>query len=140
MAGVRGCATLQERTAPKPDDLLTRRCRLCTRRPQTRRSVLVTMTQSPTGQRPKPQRPDDDRFVSLAAELGARCAEHAAAHDRDNTFVEESFALLKEAGYTALAIPEELGGLGGSLRQVCYAQAELARYCAATALAVNMHI
>ncbi|MFN8634535.1 MAG: acyl-CoA dehydrogenase family protein [Chloroflexota bacterium] len=96
--------------------------------------------QSPTGQRPKPLRPDDDRFVSLAAELGARCAEHAASHDRDNTFVAESFALLKEAGYTALAIPEELGGLGASLRQVCYAQAELARYCAATALAVNMHI
>ena len=38
------------------------------------------------------------------------------------------------------AIPEELGGLGASLRQVCYAQAELARYCGATALAVNMHL
>ena len=36
--------------------------------------------------------------------------------------------------------PRELGGLGASLRQVCYAQAELARYCGATALAVNMHI
>src|SRR5262249_23035220 len=37
-------------------------------------------------------------------------------------------------------IPQELGGLGASLRQVCYAQAELARSCGATALAVNMHI
>jgi alkylation response protein AidB-like acyl-CoA dehydrogenase len=90
--------------------------------------------------RPAPARAGDDRFVQLAAELGARFAERAAGHDRENTFVEENFALLRESGYTALAIPEELGGLGASLRQVCYAQAELARYCGATALAVNMHI
>ena len=90
--------------------------------------------------RPAPARPGDDRFVPLAAELGARFAERAAEHDRANTFVEENFAQLRESGYTALAIPEELGGLGASFRQVCYAQAELARYCGATALAVNMHI
>lgn len=90
--------------------------------------------------RPAPARPGDDRFVALAAELGAQFAERAADHDRENTFVEENFALLRESGYTALAIPEELGGLGASLRQVCYAQAELGRYCGATALAVNMHL
>lgn len=93
-----------------------------------------------TPYRPAPVRPDDDRFVPLAADLGARFAERAAEHDRENTFVEENFANLRESGYTALAIPEELGGLGASLRQVCYAQAELGRYCGATALAVNMHI
>src|SRR5689334_1612462 len=95
---------------------------------------------SPPAQRPAPLRADDDRFVPLAADLGARFAERAADHDRENSFVEENFALLRESGYTALAIPEELGGLGASLRQVCYAQAELARSCGATALAVNMHI
>lgn len=93
-----------------------------------------------TAQRPAPVRPDDDRFVPLAAELGAQFAERAAEHDRDNTFVTENFAALRQSGYTALAIPEELGGLGASLRQVCYAQAELARSCGATALAVNMHL
>ena len=36
--------------------------------------------------------------------------------------------------------PVELGGLGASMRQVCYAQAELAKHCASTALAVNMHL
>ena len=101
---------------------------------------MVTTAPSPTTYRPAPLRPDDDRFVPLAAELGARCAEYAAEHDRENTFVAESFTALKAAGYTALAIPEGLGGLGASLRQVCYAQAELARSCGATALAVNMHI
>jgi acyl-CoA dehydrogenase len=97
-------------------------------------------SQSPLSRRPAPLRPGDDRFVPLAAELGAQIAERTAIYDRENTFVAENFALLKEAGYTALAVPEDLGGLGASLRQVVYAQAELARYCGATALAVNMHI
>lgn len=48
-------------------------------------------------------------------------------------------APMREAGYLRLAVPEELGGLGASMRQVCYAQAELARGCASTALSVNMH-
>ncbi len=100
---------------------------------------MTTTTEAPV-YRPAPVRADDDRFVPLAAELGARFAERAAEHDRENTFVEENFARLRESGYTALAIPVELGGLGASLRQVCYAQAEIARYCAATALAVNMHV
>jgi acyl-CoA dehydrogenase len=95
----------------------------------------------PTPQtRPVPARPGDDRFVELAAQLGARFAGRAADHDRENTFVEQNFRELRDSGYTALSIPEELGGLGASLRQVCYAQAELARSCGATALAVNMHI
>jgi alkylation response protein AidB-like acyl-CoA dehydrogenase len=101
--------------------------------------TMTTLTTT-TPYRPAPVRPGDDRFVPLAAELGAQFAERAAEHDRENTFVEQNFAALRESGYTALAIPEELGGLGATFRQVCYAQAELARYCGATALAVNMHI
>jgi acyl-CoA dehydrogenase len=85
-------------------------------------------------------REGDDRFVALAAELGEQFAPRAAEHDRKNTFVSENFALLTKAGYTALAVPQELGGLGASMRQICYAQEELARYCGSTALAVNMHI
>jgi acyl-CoA dehydrogenase len=92
------------------------------------------------GYRPAPARPDDDRFVELAARLGAEFAPRAAAHDRDNTFVAGNFARLRELGYLALAVPTALGGLGASMRQVCYAQAELAKHCAATALAVNMHL
>jgi len=90
--------------------------------------------------RPAAVRPGDDAFVSLAAELGSEFAPRAAEHDRENTFVTENFARMREAGYLALAVPTELGGLGASMRQVCYAQAELARHCASTALAVNMHL
>jgi alkylation response protein AidB-like acyl-CoA dehydrogenase len=90
--------------------------------------------------RPPYGRDGDDRFVSLAADLGARFAPAAAAHDRDNTFVAENYAALRESGYTVLPIPEELGGHGASVRQLCFAEAELARHCSATALAIAMHL
>ena len=98
-------------------------------------SLLAT-----NGFRPAPAQADDDRFVSLAAELGQEFAPRAAEHDRANTFPAENSAMMREQGYLRLAVPTELGGLGASMRQVCYAQAELAKHCASTALAVNMHL
>jgi acyl-CoA dehydrogenase len=85
-------------------------------------------------------RSDDDRFVGLAAELAEQFAARAAQHDRDNTFVADNFEALRASRYTALAVPTALGGLGATMRQVCYAQATLARGCASTALAINMHV
>lgn len=93
-----------------------------------------------TSFRPTPVRDGDDRFVELATRVGRQCVPRSAEHDRENTFVTENYDLLRESGYLRLPVPTELGGLGASLRQVCYAQAELARYCASTALAVNMHL
>jgi alkylation response protein AidB-like acyl-CoA dehydrogenase len=101
---------------------------------------LETISTRQVAFRPSPIRPGDDEFVQLAAEIGEQCATRAAEHDRDNTFVDENFRLMRERGYLRLAVPTELGGLGASMRQVCYAQAELARYCGSTALAVNMHL
>lgn len=97
------------------------------------------MTETEGSWRPRPAHPDDDAFVPLAAELGAEFASRAAAHDRENTFVHENYERMRQAGYLRLAVPVELDGLGATMRQVCFAQAELARSCASTALAVNMH-
>ena len=103
----------------------------------------MTMTEETvhtgSGTLPVPARPGDARFVGLAARIGAVAAEHAAEHDRDATFVAEAYAQMREHGYLALAVPEELGGLGATMRQVCYAQAELARHDGATGLASAMH-
>lgn len=101
---------------------------------------MLTVETTRTGYRPAPIAADDDRFVELAAELGQEFAARAAEHDRDNTFPVENFDRMRERGYLRLAVPEELGGLGATMRQVCYAQAELAKHCASTALAVNMHL
>lgn len=88
---------------------------------------------------PAPARPGDDHFVDLAATVGAVAAEHAATHDRDASFVAEAYDAMRTTGYLRMAVPEDLGGLGASIRQVCYAQAELARHDGATALASAMH-
>ena len=47
---------------------------------------------------------------------------------------------LKAAGYLVQAVPEELGGLGLSLAEVCQQQRRLAYSAPADALAINMHI
>ncbi len=90
--------------------------------------------------RPAPLRAGDGDFVALAAEVGAQCAPRAAEHDQANTWVGENYDSLRAAGYMRLAVPTELGGLGATMRQVCYAQFELAKHCGATALAINMHL
>ena len=87
---------------------------------------MNTLSAAKPGFRPTPIELDDDRFVALAAELGQEFSERAAEHDRQNSFPTENFARMREQGYLRLAVPEELGGLGASMRQVCYAQAELA--------------
>lgn len=79
------------------------------------------------------------RFVGLAAELGERFAAHAAGHDRAGTFVVEAFDVMRGAGYLALAVPTDLGGLGATIAEVTAAQRTMARYDAAAALAVTMH-
>ncbi|HEX7276346.1 MAG TPA: acyl-CoA dehydrogenase family protein [Acidimicrobiales bacterium] len=78
-------------------------------------------------------------LVGWAAEIGAQIGEHTARHDREGTFVSEAYDVLRRTGYLALAVPEELGGRGATIRQVAMAQRELARHCASTALASVMH-
>lgn len=103
----------------------------------------TTVMAHEAGYRPAAVHPGGDDFIALAAELGAEFAPRAAGHDRENTFVAENFERLRESGYLRLAIPEELGGLGATMRQVCFAQAELAKHCtrrpcgARSRLAVN---
>lgn len=89
---------------------------------------------------PSPVTTDDASFVALARSLGRRFAPEADRHDRDNSFVHENYAAMRADGYLRLAVPTDQGGGGADLRQVCLAQAELARHCSATALAVNMHL
>lgn len=77
---------------------------------------------------------------ATAHELGPEVAAHAARHDRDGTLVEEGLDLLRARGYLAAPVPVELGGGGATTEEVAWAQYELARWCASTALASSMHL
>ena len=76
----------------------------------------------------------------LTEELLARCAQRAPTYDREGRFFEEDFEELRNAGYLTIPVPEELGGRGLSLAEVCQEQRRLAYHAHATALAINMHL
>lgn len=71
--------------------------------------------------------------------MGREISQDAARHDRDGTFVEEAFELLRDTGLLVMGVPEELGGAGSPVREVADVQRELARHCGSTALASSMH-
>ena len=76
----------------------------------------------------------------LSDDILTRCAERAPVYDRENRFFTEDFEELCDAGYLRMNVPEELGGMGMSLAEVCQEQRRLAYHAAPTALAVNMHL
>ena len=80
------------------------------------------------------------RWYDLAAMHADDFATRAAGHDRDNTFAHEAYEAMRESGYTAMPIPEELGGGGASLLEVAIAQNRLAQGDAPTAFAITMHL
>jgi alkylation response protein AidB-like acyl-CoA dehydrogenase len=76
----------------------------------------------------------------LSDELLQTFGERAPAYDRENRFFSEDFEDLRLAGYLELAVPDEFGGGGRSLAEVCQEQRRLAYRAPATALATNMHL
>lgn len=76
----------------------------------------------------------------LTEEMLTRFDSRAATYDRENRFFDQDFEELRAAKYLVLPVPEELGGRGLSLAEMCREQRRLAYYAPATALAVNMHL
>src|SRR5688500_11407909 len=80
-------------------------------------------------------------LVALAERLAGEIAGPAAEHDRDGTYPFEGIEALREAGYFAAPVPQELGGLGvSSVHDVIVASGRLARGDASLAIGVNMHL
>jgi alkylation response protein AidB-like acyl-CoA dehydrogenase len=90
----------------------------------------------------QPSRPTEPRqeIVDLAAGLAPALADRAAGYDEADAFCHEDFDDLVAAGYTAITVPAELGGMGASALDLVAAQSRLAEGSPATALAVNMHL
>ncbi len=78
-------------------------------------------------------------LVERAAALGPDFAKRAVAYDRDAAFPTENWNDLRDAGLLALCIPIDEGGLGADFVGYALVSAELARWCATTALTFNMH-
>jgi alkylation response protein AidB-like acyl-CoA dehydrogenase len=78
--------------------------------------------------------------ITTARQLADEFRPKAAEYDRTGEFPVDNYTRMRETGYLAAPVPKELGGMGASLAEMARAQEELARGCASTALAVNMHL
>ena len=79
------------------------------------------------------------RFLDIAATHAEDFTTRVAEHDRDSSFPHENVEAMKASGYTALIVPEELGGGGASPLDFALAQDRLAQGDLPMAIAVNMH-
>ena len=82
---------------------------------------------------------DRDQLVATITALGPKFAERAFGVDRDAVFPFENFADLRDAGFLALCVPKQYGGLGASYSDYIRVSQEIGRYCGASALTFNMH-
>ncbi len=75
----------------------------------------------------------------LSEELLDQIHSRAARYDAENTFPEEDYDQLRDAGYYAAFVPEEFGGSGLTLSEIAAEQTRLAKAAPGTALGINMH-
>src|SRR5262249_12473252 len=84
---------------------------------------------------------DEEELIAGAARFGRQLlAPRAARYDRDASFPIENFRDMHGAGWLAICVPKDEGGLGATFRAYCLAASELGRHCGATALSWNMHV
>jgi len=102
---------------------------------------------------PQPSSPPDRAALPFARESGSVESPLAAARrvadtiaalaapavDRDARFPVESVSALRDARLLSALVPEKLGGLGCSLRDVVAMTERLGRRCAATGMVFAMH-
>ena len=74
-----------------------------------------------------------------AMKLAKVFATRAAANDENDRFVEENYVDLKNAGLIRAGVPNELGGGGASVRELCEMLRIIAGACGSTGLALSMH-
>ncbi len=78
-------------------------------------------------------------WPELAREISGQIAACADQHDEADSFVEEGYDRLRQAGFFAAPVPADLGGGGASIATMCACIRILARGCGSTALVFAMH-
>ena len=67
-------------------------------------------------------------WVEVAKEIGPKFAERAAQHDQEGSFVQENYDEMRQRKLFSARIPLDLGGGGGSHREMCQAIREITHY------------
>ncbi len=85
------------------------------------------------------ERPLAMDWTATANHIADKIAAHCERHDADDSFVEEGFAELTDAGFFKALVPAKLGGGGASVGEICDALRIIGATCGSTALAAAMH-
>jgi acyl-CoA dehydrogenase len=78
-------------------------------------------------------------WKQVSVQLGATFGERAAAFDAQDRFVSLNYEELKQRKVFSMLVPEDLGGGGATLAELCDFLRVLGQNCASTALALSMH-
>jgi alkylation response protein AidB-like acyl-CoA dehydrogenase len=78
-------------------------------------------------------------WKEVSEKLGPAFGERAAAFDAQDRFVALNYEELKQHKVFSMLVPEDLGGGGATLADLCELLRTLGRNCASTALALSMH-
>ena len=78
-------------------------------------------------------------WLARADRLAETIAVQAAAHDADDSFVANAYALLKAEGFFKALVPVAFGGGGAETAEICRVIRRLGAACGSTALAFAMH-
>ncbi len=78
-----------------------------------------------------------EQIPSIAAQT---IAHHAADVDVQARYPKELMDAIRKAGFLALLVPTELGGMGQGLRTMVAVLEEIARECSSTALCYLVHL
>ncbi|XVU21188.1 acyl-CoA dehydrogenase family protein [Actinoplanes sp. CA-054009] len=82
---------------------------------------------------------DEKARAALVEQVLPALRDGAEAADRDGAFPIGHIGVLREAGLLGLIVPEEYGGLGGTLRDLAAATYAMGTACPSTALAFFFH-
>jgi alkylation response protein AidB-like acyl-CoA dehydrogenase len=78
-------------------------------------------------------------WIELTHKLGKEFELRAEESDKNDSFVTENYAALKENGFFKAIIPQELGGSGVPHSVMCDILRIFGQYCGSTSLAFSMH-
>ncbi|MBK8836044.1 MAG: acyl-CoA/acyl-ACP dehydrogenase [Anaerolineae bacterium] len=81
-----------------------------------------------------------EALIAVCVALSARFSETAGTDDRDGRFPREKAELARAAGLSALTVPEEYGGMGAGVWDMCRALLALSEGDASVALGIAMHV
>ncbi len=81
-----------------------------------------------------------ENVIAACASLADTFAETADADDREGRFPREKAELARAAGLSAFTVPEEYGGMGAGVWDMCRALLTLSEGDASVALGIAMHV